>query len=109
MADDPNLAVDTLYDIAKMGGNDFSGKPIAKDAVPTEIMDALKKWVDSVNIELADVDDEAYVGSWFDDERTYYAFTFSVSEPEAFVGTLAIGAVAPDQVGVLGVSSSGSS
>ena len=109
MSEDPNFAIDTLYDIAKMGGNDFSGKPIAKNAVPKDVMDALKQWVDSVNIDLSDVDDDAYVGSWFDDEHTYYAFTFSVTDPEVFNGTLAIGAVAPDKVGILGVSSVSSS
>jgi hypothetical protein len=103
-----NLAVDTLYDLVRAGGFDFSSRRLGFKDLPGDVVRALKEWVATVDIAMSAIDPTVYVGSYFDHERRFYAFTFESSAPEAFHGTLIIGTVAANKVGVIGVSSTGS-
>lgn len=109
MNDEIDMAVDTLYDIAKMGSQDFSGTAIKSSALPQDIKTVLKQFISDKNLDPSDIDDDAYKGSWFDDEHYFYALTFEHSDPETYNGTVIIGPVAPNKVGVIGVSATRSS
>lgn len=104
MVDETDLAVDTLYDIAKTGGDDYSGTSLSLAALPTDVRQQLANWATNYGAQISDIDDAVYKGSWFDGDHTYYGFTFNVSSPEVRVGTVIL-----NEHGVIGVSATGSS
>jgi hypothetical protein len=99
-----NATVDMLYDIVAEGGGDFHSLKTTLDKAPQPVMDALMTYVAAGNFEMSDVDNDAYKGMWFDDDREFWLFTFSGTDPDPFGGTVIIGATAPNVIGVVGDS-----
>ena len=52
--------------------------------------EALDKWIATVNISFEDVDDEVHKGICHGNSREVYTFSFSVDEPEIYVGKVVI-------------------
>lgn len=99
-----DATVDMLLDIVAQGAGDFHSTETPRAKAPANVKQALEAYVESVNISMSDVDDDSYHGQWFDDERGFWVFTFSGTDPDPFGGTVIIGATAPNQLGVVGES-----
>lgn len=99
-----DATVDMVLDIVSEGNGDFHSTKMSRTKATQDVKRALEVYVASINISMSDVDDDAYHGQWFDDDRDFWLFTFSGTDPDPFGGTVIIGATAPNQVGVIGQS-----
>jgi len=99
---DKNRAVDLLAEL--VSDNDLTGSTISKNKIPKEVRTHLDSWLTDVSIDFEDLDDEVAKGSYFDDEREFYIFSFSVDSAEQYVGKVAI-----EPGGLIGESSAVSS
>jgi hypothetical protein len=76
-----NATVDMLYDIVAEGGGEFHRLKTTLDEAPQPFTDALKAYVAAGNFDMSNVDNDAYQGKWFDDDRESWLFTSVVLTP----------------------------
>src|SRR5438067_12099273 len=83
-----NSAIDLLAEI--LNASDLSTNTLSKTKSPAKAREALDKWIASVNISFDDIDDEVRRGAYQKNQREFYVCSFSVDEPELYVGKVIV-------------------
>src|SRR5258708_8087353 len=83
-----NPAIDVLAEL--LVDDDLKVSKIKKEDIPKNIRKTLDDWISPVNVNFDGIAEDVLCGSYFDDERSYYSFSFYFDNPEIYTGTVII-------------------